>query len=207
MSVQPDQIPTRPLPPPGTTSPRRTLTARQAARLERLVEAAVEELRAHGYEGLTVRAVASRCGVAAATAYTYFASKNHLVAEIFWRRLCALPEVPPQPDSPEDAVAAVMAATVAIVAEDPAVAAAYTVAVLAQEPEVSNLRDLIGAELARRIESALGDTATPEVVADLAIHWSGAFLMMGMGYAASEQTTEQLTRGAQALLRAAVNTR
>ena len=30
--------------------------------------------------------VAKRAGVAPATAYTYFASKEHLVAEVFWRR-------------------------------------------------------------------------------------------------------------------------
>ena len=74
---------------PNVQAPRRRLSSRQANRLERLTEAAVSELREHGYEGLTVRAVAARCGVAPATAYTYFASKNHLVAEVFWRRLCA----------------------------------------------------------------------------------------------------------------------
>ena len=30
-----------------------------------------------------------RAGVAPATAYTYFSSKSHLVAEVFWRRLSA----------------------------------------------------------------------------------------------------------------------
>ena len=44
-----------------------------------------------GYDGLTVRTVARRAGVAPATAYTYFASKDHLLAEVLWRRLQALP--------------------------------------------------------------------------------------------------------------------
>ena len=44
-----------------------------------------------GYDGLTVRNVARRAGVAPATAYTYFASKDHLLAEVLWRRLQALP--------------------------------------------------------------------------------------------------------------------
>src|SRR5919198_6181137 len=70
-----------------TTEPtRRRLTERQAETVRRLTEAAVVEVRETGYEGLTVRNVARRAGVAPATAYTYFASKNHLITEIFWRR-------------------------------------------------------------------------------------------------------------------------
>ena len=77
--------------PPSTEPTRRQLSARQAATVQKLVEAAVEELREHGYDGLTVRNVARAAGVAPATAYTYFASKDHLVTEVFWRRLEASP--------------------------------------------------------------------------------------------------------------------
>src|SRR6478672_5858664 len=72
---------------------RRHLSERQADTVARLTDAAVEEVRGTGYEGLTVRNVAKRAGVAPATAYTYFASKDHLVAELFWRRLQQLPQV------------------------------------------------------------------------------------------------------------------
>ena len=48
-------------------------------------------MRAVGFDLLTVRSVAARAAVAPATAYTYFASKNHLVAEAFWRELQRLP--------------------------------------------------------------------------------------------------------------------
>ncbi len=40
-------------------------------------------LRETSYADLTVRAVAKRANVAPATAYTYFSSKNHLVAEVY----------------------------------------------------------------------------------------------------------------------------
>ena len=70
-----------------TQATRRELNTRQAETVERVVSAAQEELRAVGFDALTVRTVANRAGVAPATAYTYFSSKNHLVAEIFWRRL------------------------------------------------------------------------------------------------------------------------
>ena len=73
----------------STEPTRRRLTERQAHTVERLTVAAVDEVRVVGYDGLTVRNVARRAGVAPATAYTYFASKDHLVAEVFWRRLAS----------------------------------------------------------------------------------------------------------------------
>ena len=79
----------------ATDSPRRQLTARQADTVRRLTEAGVEEVRRSGYENLSIRDVARRAGVAAATAYTYFGSKDHLLTEIFWRRLNALPAAGP----------------------------------------------------------------------------------------------------------------
>lgn len=180
---------------------RRLLSTRQANRLDRLVDAAVTELREHGYEGLTVRAVAARCGVAPATAYTYFASKNHLVAEIYWRRLQSLNEPETDDVSPEDAVVAVMRSTVSIVSDDPKVAAAFTVAVLAEESEVRHLRSMIGLELVRRMEAALGPLFTIDLATALATHWAGAFLMAGMGFATYEQISDELDRGARALMR------
>src|SRR5664279_4240068 len=67
---------------------RRRLTARQAEVVMQLVEATEV-----GYAGLTVRTVARRAGVAPATAYTYFGSKDHLLAEVLWRRMQFLPPV------------------------------------------------------------------------------------------------------------------
>ena len=182
-------------------SPRRTLTQRQADRIQRLTDAAVEELRDSGYEGLTVRRVAARSGVAPATAYTYFASKNHLVTEVFWRRLQAMPDEPTEGSSPEDAVVAVLRETALLVADEPALAAACSIAVLGQEPEVRHLRGLIGIELVRRLEEALGAKATPELITSLTAHWAGAFLLAGMGYSTYEGTADELEWAARALMR------
>ena len=76
---------------PTLESTRRRLTARQADTVDRLGRAALELLRRDGFAGLTVRRVAAEAGVGAATAYTYFSSKEHLVAEVFWRRLTSSP--------------------------------------------------------------------------------------------------------------------
>lgn len=68
---------------------RRRLTGKQDDTVDKLTKAAMEVLSREGFAGLTMRMVAAEAGVGTATAYTYFSSKEHLVAEIFWRRLCA----------------------------------------------------------------------------------------------------------------------
>src|SRR5690606_37273408 len=65
------------------TAPRKHLSDRQARTVAKLVDAAAEEVVAIGFANLTVRNVAKRAGVAPATAYTYFASKEHLVSEVY----------------------------------------------------------------------------------------------------------------------------
>lgn len=84
--------------PVARESTRRRLSAKQAETVERLGQAALEVLGREGFAGLTIRMVAAQAGVGSATAYTYFSSKEHLVAEVFWRRLAGAP-VPPC-DSP-----------------------------------------------------------------------------------------------------------
>src|SRR6478609_6875848 len=96
------------------------LSSRQLDTISRLVDAAVVEVRAVGYSGLTVRNVAARAGVAPATAYTYFASKEHLVGEVFWRRLQELP--PPRVDrrlSASKRVASALREVAMLVADEP----------------------------------------------------------------------------------------
>src|SRR5437660_3636548 len=113
----------------GDERPRRRLTERQAGTVARLADAAVVELKAQGFDGLTVRNVARRAGVAPATAYTYFASKNHLITEVFWRRLSALPEVELQ-GPVHERVVTVLREIALLVSDEPLLAAACTTAML-----------------------------------------------------------------------------
>jgi len=142
--------------PAGDDATRRRLSPRQAATVARLGDALLAELSTVDYDGLTVRGVARRAGVAPATAYTYFTSKAHLVAEVFWRRLRALPDTPADPAAPAaDRVAAVLRDVAALVAAEPALGAACSPALLGPDPDVRHLRDRIGAELHRRVAAAL----------------------------------------------------
>jgi AcrR family transcriptional regulator len=158
---------------------------RRAATVSRLAAAAVEEIRAEGYDGLTVRNVARRAGVAPATAYIHFESKDHLVAEAFWRLLEALPEVESTPAGREAKPAARVAAAIAdvaqLVTDEPAVAAAATTAMLANEPGVAQLRRRIGAAFRDRFARALGDAADPAAVDTLDLAFSGALIRGGVG--------------------------
>src|ERR1700710_927934 len=111
-------------------STRRRLTAKQADTVDRLGKAAVDLLNREGFAGLTVRRVAAEAGVGAATAYTYFSSKEHLVAEVFWRRLAASPPSSHTVADPAVRVIEVLRHIAMLVADEPEFAGAVTNAML-----------------------------------------------------------------------------
>jgi AcrR family transcriptional regulator len=166
-----------------TQATRRELNTRQAGTVERVLAGARDELREVGFDDLTVRSVAHRAGVAPATAYTYFSSKNHLVAEIFWRRLNQRPRLEETLTTPLARVVEVFNDLADFLASEKELAVATTSAMLAPEPDVRQLRLLIGNEINSRIATALGDRARADVLDALTIAWSGAMLQVGLGHA------------------------
>ncbi|QDQ98656.1 TetR/AcrR family transcriptional regulator [Tomitella fengzijianii] len=202
-------------------STRRRLTAHQAETVAGLTEAAVVVLRERGYAGLTVRLVAAEAGVAPATAYTYFSSKSHLLAEVFWRRLAALPHrygrgdtargdsadgdagrADPHQDgrsSRSDRVATAMRDVALLAADEPEFAAGVTASLLGDDPEVAHLRIRIALNIRARIARALAPdaedpvaAADPEVLETLEVIWAGALLRAGMGHQSYASIAERL---------------
>lgn len=179
---------------------RRRLTEKQADTVDRLTKAAVEVLGREGFAGLTVRMVASAAGVGAATAYTYFSSKEHLVAEVFWRRLAAAP--PPATDElePAERVIAVLRHIALLLADEPELAGAVTSALLGRDPDVGHLRVRIGLEIRNRLEGALGPDSDPGVLEALEILYAGALVRAGMGFESYTDVADRLERAARRIL-------
>ncbi|KUI21428.1 TetR family transcriptional regulator [Mycobacterium sp. GA-1285] len=181
-------------------STRRRLTAKQADTVDRLGRAAVELLSREGFAGLTVRRVAADAGVGAATAYTYFSSKEHLVAEVFWRRLAASPPAAHASDDRATRVTEVLRHIALLVADEPAFAGAVTTALLGRDPDVEVLRLRIGREIRDRLAAAVGADTAPDVVDTLEMLYSGALVRAGMGYASYAEIAERLEKSARLIL-------
>lgn len=165
-----------------TDAPRRQLKPRQAETVRRLLDAGAAVLTEVGHEALTVRQVAERAGVSPATAYTYFSSKGHLVAELFWRVLVEDGAGHrPTGETPVARVQSVTRHLTDLLERSPQLAAAVTPALLGTDPDVDRLRLRIGAEFVVRFETALGEGASPAVIDALTLAFSGALLQAGMG--------------------------
>jgi AcrR family transcriptional regulator len=181
-------------------STRRRLTAKQADTVDRLGNAAIGVLSREGFSGLTIRMVAAEAGVGTATAYTYFSSKEHLVAEVFWRRLAASAVQPTESVDLNDRVIAVLRQIALLVADEPALAGAVTNALLSTDPEVEHLRLCIGREIHQRLATALGDGHAPDLVESLELLYAGALVRAGMGYASYTEIADRLETAARLLL-------
>jgi len=70
---------------------KRTRTTNREAMLERIVEAATAVVESEGYERLTMRRVAERCGVGVMTLYGYVRTREELVAAMIDRYLVDIP--------------------------------------------------------------------------------------------------------------------
>ncbi|HEX3459708.1 MAG TPA: helix-turn-helix domain-containing protein [Acidimicrobiales bacterium] len=168
---------------PVMEATRRRLTERQAEVVQELIDATAAEVDEDGYAGLTVRNVARRAGVAPATAYNYFSSKDHLLAELLWRRMTALPIVDAAVDgSMADRLTQTVQMMMDLTTGSPDLVGACTTALLNVTPDVKHLRDRIGAVIHQRFVAAVGPDVDPTIVRVLETTYSGALLMAGMGH-------------------------
>ena len=181
-------------------STRRRLTAKQADTVDRLGKAAVDLLNRNGFSGLTVRRVAAEAGVGAATAYTYFSSKEHLVAEVFWRRLVAAPLAPHESSDRATRVIDVLRHIALLMADEPEFAGAVTTALLGRDPDVEVLRQRIGLEIQARLATALGPNVDYDVIESLELLYAGALVRAGMGYTSYEDIARKLEKSARLML-------
>lgn len=180
---------------------------RQEETFRKVLAAGMETLRESSYADLTVRMVAARAKVAPATAYTYFSSKNHLIAEVYLdlvRRVPFFTDVnEPMPVRVDQALRHLAL----VVADEPEVGAACTAALLGggTDPAVRAARDRIGAEIHRRIASAIGPGAEPITVSALEMAFFGALVHAGSGEFTYHEIADRLAGVVSLILAGAAN--
>ncbi|MDV6014093.1 TetR/AcrR family transcriptional regulator [Haloechinothrix sp. LS1_15] len=176
---------------------RRIVDGRRASTVQRLLDAALEEIRAVEYGDLSVRSVAKRADVSPATAYTYFSSKDHLISSVVWRRV---QEVAASfADGADGAeLPTIVRSITDVFAQEPELSRACTSALLADDPEVARLRDEIGAACAQSLSSAL--PPMPSTAVDsITMAFVGGLLLAGMGYMPFEAIADRLNETAEQL--------
>ncbi|BBX20183.1 TetR family transcriptional regulator [Mycolicibacterium duvalii] len=167
---------------------------RQEETFRKVLAAGQEMLRETSYADLTVRAVAARAKVAPATAYTYFSSKNHLIAEIYLSLVQQVAYYTDVNDSTVDRVEKTLRSMALTVADEPEVAAACTTALLSgNDAAVRAVRDRIGGEIHRRIRAAVGPDADPRTLAALEMTFFGALVNAGSGVYTYHQIADRLS--------------
>ena len=181
---------------PNTGGPAREVprNRRQEETFRKVLAAGIETLRENSYADLTVRAVAARAKVAPATAYTYFSSKNHLIAEVYLDLVQRVPYFTDVNEPMQTRVDKALRHLALVVADEPEVAAACTTALLSGggDPAVRSARDRIGTEIHRRITSAIGPDADPRTVSALEMTFFGALVNAASGAYTYHQIADRL---------------
>jgi AcrR family transcriptional regulator len=138
-----------------------TLTPNQAARRERVLEAALELAAEGGYDAVQMRDVAGRAQVALGTIYRYFSSKDHLLAAAqveMWRdQADRFAQRPPEGDSAADRVVTVVERAMRGAEREPQRTAALVTATSSPDPAVRDCQAEIMAIMDRVLETAMAE--------------------------------------------------
>ena len=138
-----------------------TLTANQAARRGRVLDAALELAAEGGYDAVQMRDVAARAQVALGTIYRYFSSKDHLLAacqvELWRAQADRLVDRPPVGSGPAERVVQVMERAMRGAEREPKRTAALITASSSPDPAVRDCQAEIMSIMDRVLESAMGE--------------------------------------------------
>jgi AcrR family transcriptional regulator len=178
-------------------SPRQWLSERTSATVDTLLDAGLEALGELGFDDLSLREVARRAGVTHTTAYSYFSSKEHLVAEIHWRLIRQAPPVEADPAAPlPTRLGDALRSLSTPYAGEPELARGILASMLGNDPDTVRVRNAIGEDVTRRIADALGpDTERPIVTASMLLY-SGAMLQAGLGHLGFDEVVDHVTAAA-----------
>lgn len=191
---------------------RRTLSGEQVERRARVVAAAMELAETGGYDAVVMKTVAERSGVALATLYRWFASKDHLLTEVLltWGRALSetLGSNPPTGPDPVARVAEALRTVMATAASRPKLAEAIVAAVLAVEPSVLDAQTDFHEMVVAWIDIALGDDELPdrdEIVKVLELVCFASIIGLVSGSETAESAGSQLETAARLLIQPRIN--
>ncbi|MGP4021992.1 TetR/AcrR family transcriptional regulator [Actinomadura sp. 3N407] len=171
----------------------RTLSKDQQARRERLIDSARELALEGGYAAVTMHDVADRAGVARATVYRYFATKDHLLTEVAaaWaHRVTDDIDALAVGDTPLERLTALLERIVYVAAEEPTLTSAIIQAVTSNDSSVDDPRTILFLFLRDRLSTAIGDPV-PERD-DVEIVLGNILLAALIGLASLRQPAEEV---------------
>ncbi|SEF93239.1 DNA-binding transcriptional regulator, AcrR family [Thermomonospora echinospora] len=138
----------------------RSLSKDQQARRARLIDAARELALQGGYAAVTMHDVADRAGVARATVYRYFATKDHLLTEVAvtWAHVvtdgtAALAVG----DTPAERLTGLLVRIVEVAAADRTLTSAVIQAVTSDDPSVEDARTALFLLVRDRLAAVIGE--------------------------------------------------
>jgi TetR/AcrR family transcriptional regulator, cholesterol catabolism regulator len=185
-----------------------TLTPNQAARRQRVIDAAMKLASEGGYDAVQMRDVGKEAGVALGTIYRYFASKDHLLAACqveFAREIQRrLEEKPAQGDTAADRVVDVLRRATRRTEREPRLMAAMVTAISSPDPAVEpcqrDITEVMAAILAKPMSDV--DPALREgVVRALSHVWFSALIGWVNGWTNVGAVGDELESAARLLLR------
>lgn len=151
---------------PETLTLSRRLSRAQAARRSAAIAAARALAAEGGDAAVTMQAVAERSGVGRATLYRYFASKDHLLAEVVvaWGAdlTAELRASPPAAALPGERVAEVLLRVLEAARAEPRLTAAALASATSPDPEAIRAGARFGSLIRSYLDVALGEAPSPE---------------------------------------------
>jgi len=141
------------------------LTERQAARRQRVLDAAIALATEGGYEAVQMRDVAARADVALGTVYRYFSSKDHLLAAAWSAWISPMEDRfarrPPRGDTMVERAMDVLARATRAFERDPHLIQALITSLVSNDPHAQKHVAEVGDVIDRLLGSVL-DGIEPE---------------------------------------------
>jgi AcrR family transcriptional regulator len=183
------------------------LTAKALIRRQRIVEAAIDLGSEGGYEAVHMRVVAERAGVALATVYRYFESKDHLlsaaVSEWTAQLQARLARQPARGDDAVEQLVDVLRRASRALERRPLFTAALIRALASPDPGVASAASHIGEQIHDMAEPILTDLSDAEVdgiVAVLGHVWNSSLMNWANGRAPISNIGDELENAARLLV-------